>query len=513
MSSNDENKRIAKNTIWLYLRHVLSVIITLYTSRMILQELGVVDYGVYNAVAGIVLLLAFINGGMVSASQRYITVELQKNNKSRLRLVFSTSLHIHLIVSGILLLLAETIGLWFLCHKMNIPIERQFAAFCVYQFSVAVCVISVMSVPYNACIIAHEHMGAFAYISLVEVILKFFSACIIVFFPWDKLIVYGLLMLVVQLIIRCSFVLFCKRKYENLCCGIRPDFALMKEMLGFSGWSFFGNFASVLYTQGVNILLNIFFGPTANAARGIAVQIQSVLYQFVSNLQMAVNPQTTKSYVSGDLYRMHGLMSLSARVSCMLLLYLILPFFLEIDYILRLWLGEFPSDSVLFCRLSLLIPVVSSLSNPFVVANQATGRVRNYQVVVGCILLSIVPICYIFLRGGFDAYIVFVVHFVIEGIAFIARVYMVTNSIKLNPIKFFCSVCFPLILVIICSLPLTLVSHCFIAPGVCRFIVVFFASAFSISISSYIFALSSEEKLYVFSYVKKWYSSKRKMIY
>lgn len=306
--TSDNNKRIAKNTLFLYFRMLLMMGISLYTSRVVLKTLGVEDYGIYNVVGGIVAMFGFINGSMSSATQRYITFALGKGDKKRLQTVFCTTLQIHVLIAGIIVLLGETIGLWFLYSKMQIPIDRMNAAFWVLQASIIDSAIKVISVPYNADIVAHEKMSAFAYISILEAVLKLAIVYVLVVFVFDKLILYAFLLLTVQILIRFCYSSYCNKHFEETKYRHIWDKALLKEMIGFAGWSMFGNLAAVLFGQGLNMLLNVFFGPVVNAARGIAVQVQIAIQQFVGNFQMALNPQITKTYATHKFESMHRLM-------------------------------------------------------------------------------------------------------------------------------------------------------------------------------------------------------------
>ena len=417
MSDNTENnKRIAKNTLLLYARMLLMMLVSLFTSRVILQVLGIEDYGVYNVVGGIVSMFAFINGGMVAATQRYITFELGSGNKERLQRVFSTSLQIHAMISILIVILGETVGLWFLQEKLVIPEDRMIAAMWVYQCSIIVCVLNIMSIPYNADIVAHEKMSAFAMISVVEVVLKLLVVYLLMLFPFDKLIVYAILLLAVQFSIRLVYAAYCKRHFEESSYIHRWNSDLIKEMLGFAGWSFWGSLAVILYTQGIIMMLNVFFGHIVNAARGIAIQVQSAVLQFVMNFQMALNPQITKSYAAGNLDQMHSLMFRSARFSFLLLFFIALPVLLETNFLLTLWLKTVPDHTVIFAQIMLCISLVYTTANPCIIANQATGKVKVYQAVVGGILLAILPISYIVLKMGAPAYSVFIVHFCVESV-------------------------------------------------------------------------------------------------
>lgn len=304
------------------------------------------------------------------------------------------------MIALLIVVLGETVGLWFLKEKLVIPDSRMDAAMWVYQCSIVTAVVTIMSVPYNADIIAHEKMSAFAYISVLEIILKLAIVYLLVIMPFDKLKVYTVLVLVVGLLIRYTYTRYCHKHFEESHYIHHIDKPLLKEMSSFAGWSFWGNFAGVLYTQGLNIMLNIFLGTVVNAARGIAMQVQSVIQQFVTNFQMALNPQITKTYASGELHKMHSLMFRSARFSFMLLFFLSLPIILETNYILTLWLGAVPENTVIFARIIIAISLIYTTANPCIIANQATGKVKVYQAVVGGLLLLILPISYFVLRLG-----------------------------------------------------------------------------------------------------------------
>ncbi|MEE1288394.1 MAG: lipopolysaccharide biosynthesis protein, partial [Bacteroidaceae bacterium] len=421
MNESSNNKRIAKNTLLLYVRMLFGMLVSLYTSRVILQTLGVEDYGVYNVVGGVITMFTFLNSAMSSATSRYITFEIGKGNMERLKKVFSTALQIHAIIALLIVILGETVGLWFLMNELVIPDGRMDAAMWVYQCSIISCVVTIMSVPYNADIIAHEKMSAFAYISVLEIILKLLIVYLLVVLPFDKLKVYAVLVLMVGLLIRYIYTRYCHKHFEESHYIHRIDKSLLKEMSSFAGWSFWGNLAGILYSQGLNMMLNIFFGPVVNAARGIATQIQHVVTQFVTNFQMALNPQITKTYASGGLDKMHSLMFRSARFSFMLLFFLSLPIMLETNYIFTLWLGIVPENTVIFARIIIAISLIYTIANPCVIANQATGKVKVYQAVVGGLLLLILPISYIVLKMGAPAYSVFIVHFCVESVAQFAR--------------------------------------------------------------------------------------------
>ncbi|HBH08748.1 MAG TPA: hypothetical protein DDX40_05030 [Rikenellaceae bacterium] len=491
------NQRIAKNTLVLYVRMFLMMAVSLFTSRIILQVLGVEDFGVYNVVGGIISMFAFINGGMVSATQRYITFEIGTGNKAKLRSVFSTSLQIHAAIALLVVALGETVGLWFLLEKMVIPEGRMTAAVWVYQCSIIASVVNIMSIPYNADIVAHEKMSAFAYISIVEVILKLLIVYLLMFSPCDKLIVYAVLILLVQLSIRFIYAGYCKRHFEESSYRNSFDKPLLREMAGFAGWSFWGNLAGILYTQGLNILLNVFFGPVVNAARGIAVQVQSAVQQFVTNFQMALNPQITKSYAIGELDQMHSLMFRSARFSFFLLFFITLPVLLETDFLLGVWLKDVPENAVVFTRIMICISLIYTTASPCVIANQATGKVKVYQIVVGGILLMILPISYIVLKLGAPPYSVFIVHFCVESIAQCARMLMLRNLIGLPMGQYMKNIYLPVAATVAVSVILPVFVHNQFDVGWLRFVVVGFTCVLSVGFSVFALGLSKHERSFL----------------
>lgn len=495
--SSDNNKRIAKNTLLLYVRMLFIMAISLFTSRVILNTLGVEDYGIYNVVGGVVAMFGFINGSMSSATQRYITFALGKEDKNRLQKVFSTTLQIHTLIAGIIVLLGETIGLWFLYNIIQIPADRMDAAFWILQCSIMSTVIMIISVPYNADIIAHEKISAFAYISILEVILKLAIVYMLVVFPFDKLILFAFLMLAVQLLIRFCYSIYCNRhfeetKYKHVC-----DKDLFKEMIEFAGWSMFGNLSAVLYGQGLNILLNVFFGPVVNAARAVALQVQNAIQGFVGNFQMAINPQITKTYARGDMSDMHKLMFRSARFSFFLLFFLSLPVLFETNFILTIWLKTVPENTVTFLRITICTSLIYSLANPLIIANQATGKVKKYQAVCGTILLLILPISYVCLLLGCPAYTVFIVHFIIESVTQVARMIMLRPLIGIRLRDYFQHIYAKVLLVVAVSVFLPSLAYFNMEDNILRFLSVGTLCVISVSASAYILGLSSNERALV----------------
>lgn len=495
--SSDNNKRIAKNTLLLYFRMLFMMVVSLYTSRVILNTLGVEDYGINNVVGGVVTMLAFINNAMSSATQRYITFELGKQNRVRLNHIFSTALQIHGLISLLIFILGETIGLWFFYEKLVIPIDRMNAAMWVYQCSIVSAVVGIMSVPYNADIVAHEKMSAFAYISVLETILKLVIVYLLVISPFDKLKTYSILFLCVGLLIRYIYGRYCTKHFEEAKYRHTFDIPLLKEMIGFAGWSFFGNFAAVLQSQGVNMMLNIFFGPVVNAARGVAVQVQGVVQQFVTNFQMALNPQITKNYATNNLKEMHILMFRSARFSFFLLFFLCLPVIFEADCILQIWLGIVPKNTVVFLRIILCTSLIYTIANPMIIANQATGKVKRYQAICGTIMLMILPVSYIFLKMGMHAYVVFIVHFCMEAFCQVARMLLLRNLIQLSIKQYLLHIYKPIFLVVALSVVIPYIVYSNMDSCFLRLVFVGMACVISVGAMSFFFGLEKSERQFL----------------
>ncbi len=495
---SENNRRIAKNTIFLYIRMIITMLVSLYTSRIVLDVLGVDDFGIYNVVGGIVSMFAFINGAMTGVTQRFINFALGSKDTKYLSSVFSTSIQIHFLIACIIFLLAESVGLWFLNAKMNIPSDRILAGHFVYQCSILSSLVLIMSVPYNALIVAHEQMSAFAYISVLEVSLKLLVAIALIYWPKDKLMLYALLLLFIQILVRIIYSRYCYKHFKESKYIKNFDKSLFKEMLSFAGWNLWGGFSVVAFTQGLNILLNLFFSPAVNAARAVAVQIQNAVQQFATNLQMAMNPQITKSYAQGDLTYMHSLIFRSAKFTFVLLIMISLPVMLETEFLLNLWLKSVPDYTSIFLRLILCITIVDAVANPLMVGAQASGRIKVYQSVVGSVQLLILPVSYIYLKLGYAPYVVFIVHLVIAILAFIIRLFIVRPLIDLSIKEFFIKVIFKcfVLLIFSSSIPLLMRSILYI-PNLLNFFIVCVVSVLSVLLFSYLFALDKTERLFL----------------
>lgn len=458
MSDNtSNNKRIAKNTIVLYIRMLFLMFINLYTSRVVLNALGVEDYGIYNAVGGFVSMFAVVTSSLSAAISRFITFELGRNNKERTTNIFSTSVIIQFIIASIIIVLAMTVGLWFLNTKMVIPTERMVAANWVFILSIITFTVNLISIPYNACIIAHERMKAFAYIGIFDAIGKLVIALAIALSPIDNLIFYAILMCAISIITRFIYGWYCKRNFEECNFKFLFEKKLIKEIFGFASWNFIGSASGVLKDQGVNVLLNIFCGPIVNAARGIALQVSSAVTAFSQNISTAINPQITKSYASGRIDYATSLVCNGARFSFFMLILISTPLFVETQTILTIWLKIVPEHLIIFTRLILANAIIDSLSHGMVTLMLATGRIRNYQIIVGSFVLLNFPLSYIFLELEFEPEYVFAVSILISICCLFLRMIMLKRIIGFPIKKFIKSVIIPAIFVTILSLAIPII--------------------------------------------------------
>ena len=455
MSNNQlNNKRIAKNTLLLYFRMLLLMAVSLYTSRVILHSLGVVDYGIYNVVGGVVAMFSLLSGSLSSSIIRFINVELGKGDIAKLTKVFSTAINIQVGLGLVVLVVAETIGLWFLNVKMIIPEDRLVAANCCYQLSLLTFFINLISVPYNASIVAHEKMSAFAYISIFEAVAKLVISFMILWNPLDRLIYYAVLLAIVAVSVRFLYGSYCSRNFVECRYSLIFDKKLIKEMYGFAGWNFIGSSAAVLRDQGGNVIINLFCGPTVNAARAIAVQVNNAVTGFISNFQMALNPQIMKNYANGNKDYMFQLVFQGTRLCYFILFILSLPIIVNTEYILGIWLGDYPEHSVIFVQLILIYSLSESLAGPLVTTMLATGKIRNYQLLVGGLQMLNLPIAYICLRCGMPPESVTIVAIILSVFCEAARLIMLRGMIGLPISAFLTQVYFKVILVtLIASIP------------------------------------------------------------
>ena len=498
------NRLIVKNSIYLYARTIVTLLISLYTSRVFLRVLGVVDLGIYNVVGGVVIMLSFSNTMMAAGTQRFLSYEIGKdNNPSHLQRLFSMLVFIHILVALILLLFAETMGLWFFHNKLVIPEDRQTAAMWAYQFSVVSAVINISQVPYNASIIAHEKMDAFAYIAIFQTIAKLFVIYVAMIVDYDKLIIVSLLNLIVIIIITFIYRFYCRKKFEECVIKFHWDTALFKTLVSYSGWNFFGSISNVIADQGINILCNLFFGPTINASRAIAIQVKSALTSFVSNFQTAFNPQIIKSYAGDNYSNMKFLIEISAKYSFLLLALFAFPILLETRCILRLWLDTIPSYAVEFCQLILVNACIDCLSGPLITAIQATGKIKIYQLTVSTILILTFPVSYIILFLYQIPESPYYVSIFASCVLLMIRIFLVDKEVRISLWTSYKIILYHLFLSLLPSIIFAIIIDVIMEDGIYRFLTNVIVSIVCLIISTYVLGMSKAERKYVKKYVKK----------
>ena len=498
VTTSANNKRIAKNTLLLYFRMLLMMFIGLYTSRVILDKLGEVDFGIYNVVGGFVTMFSLISGAMTTATQRFLSFEIGKGENGDVKGIFSTMLMIHILLALVIVFIGETLGSWFLNNYMNFPPNRYEAANWVFQFSLLVFVLNVINVPYNGALIAYERMSAFAYFSIIDAVLKLAICYVIVITPFDRLIVYAALMALVQIALIAAYYLYCRKKFSE--CRFTGKFNRKygKEVTSFVGWNLIGSLAGVAKEQGVNVVLNMFFGPAVNAARGIAYQVLGKINGFVSNFQMAMNPQIIKNYAAGDREDMYKLVFRGAKVSYILLLTLSLPVAVEAPLVLGIWLKEVPDYTAIFLRLTILTALLNTLSNPLIISMHASGKVRDYQIVVGSISLLTLPIVYVAFKLGAEPYYAMVIAFAVEFVCHIARLYMLVRSIGFPMLKYLRNVTLMVFIITLLSLIFPLIAYSLIENEVIRFFSVCIISIISTVFFGFYIAFSKNERVKIF---------------
>ena len=509
---NENNKRIAKNTIMLYFRMILLLLVSLYSARVVLKTLGIEDYGIYNVVGGFVTMFGFLNATLSTSTQRYLNVEIGKGCIDNTKKIFSNALLLHFILVGIVLLIAETIGLWFVKEKLVISPYRENAALWVYQFSVIAICVQIIQLPFMSTIIAHERMNIYAYVSIYEALAKLGIVFLVQVIAADRLIIYGLLFLAVQVSVALIYNIYCQSKFQEARFRFGYDKELFKDMLGFSGWNVIGNLASVGNSQGMNILLNIFFGAAVNAARGVAFQVHSLFQQLINSFQLAVKPQVIKYYAQGQTEEMTKLVFNSAKISAFLVMVLSIPTILEIRPLLSLWLGEYPDYAPVFVQIILFRALITSMTGNIVMVVHASGYLKNVGIFAGGTLLLALPISYLLLRMGCSPVIPFVVNiFAALGEAYF-ELYWMKRYINFPKATFYKKVYVPVFLIYSVSFSLSFLFHHFI-NGANVYIQMMLVGLFSVLLSSllvYIFGLTAEMRKKVISFVCRKYETHKK---
>lgn len=489
------NKRIANNTILLSIRMVLVLILGLYTTRVTLSALGVEDYGIYNVVGGFVSMFTFLNISMSNGIQRYFNYELGRNGVEGARKVYITSIVIQLLVIIIILILTETLGLWYLHNKLVVPDDRLIAARCVYQISIFSFVLIVLQSPFNAAIMAHERMNFYAFISILDAILKLVIVLLIPYANCDLLILYSVLIAMISLMNLILAVVYSIRNFEEISFAPLFDKDLFKSMLSFSGWNIFGTFSNMMREQGINLILNLFFGPIVNAARGIAYQVTSGLQGFVLNLSTAIRPQLVQSYAKGNYSRTINLMFSLSKVSVCVFYIIAYPIILEINYVLNLWLdAKVPDNTSTFIIIVILITFVNNLNSAVSAVVHATGRMKAYQLIGSTINLLSIPFAYFVLKMGFEASSVFWVSFVFTLLMQFASLLVLRTIVSFTLKEYAKNVLLPFILLVLGSFIFPLIPYSCMSAGFLRFLVVLLVGLLSSCIVFYFVGLNYKEK-------------------
>lgn len=493
------SKRIAKNTVFLYIRTFVILLVSLYTSRVVLKALGIDDYGIYNVVGGFVAMFSLISGALSNAISRYITFELGRGDQRRLTEVFATSVTVQIIMALAIVIIGEIIGIWFLNVKMNIPHERMMAANWVFHCSVLTFAINIISIPYNACIVAHERMNAFAYVSVLEATLKLASVFLLYIIGFDRLIVYAILLVIVAATIRLIYGLYCRYNFEECHFRFTLNRKLIVEMTSLAGWNLLGSGATVLNSHGINIILNLFFGVRVNAARGLANQVNNAVLEFINSFTTAVKPQITKSYAQDQKDASFRLVLVSSKCSFFLTLLFATPLIAETPFILKIWLGEVPDYTTTFVRLALINSLIGVLTNPVYTLVLATGDIRKYQIVIGSLSLSVFFISYFCYRFGMPPETQYYVKIVITSMILYARVRIASGLTGFSVRDFYKGVVSKSTLVaIIVAMITTLLVFAFPAAKFHNVIIVILFSIVSTILTVLLLGFDTNERKYIF---------------
>ena len=494
MPNSANNKRIARNTLMLYFRTLLTMIVTLYTSRVVLSALGFVDYGLYNVVAGSIAIFSFINNAMGTATSRFMSFELGRKDTNNLSKVFCTSFNIHAGLAIIIVVFSEIIGLYIVNNVLTIPPERLFACNVIYQYVVVITVLSITQVPLNAMIMSHERMNVYAYTGIVEAVFKLAVAYLISISTFDKLITLGTLNLIISGGMYLFYHIYCNRTFDAYNIGFRIDKKVFKEMTGFSIWNLLGSLANMLKNQGINILINLFFGPIVNTANAIAYQVNSAIVNFSNNFTTAINPQIIKSYAANEKVQMKNLIFRGSKFSFFLLMIVITPILFETDIILKLWLNHVPQYATELTRLVLLVALIESFVIPISVGVQATGIIKYYQICISTIYILSFPITYVLYQSGASPTAALKILIILALINIPVRLYFLEKYVNISINEFFSNVLFVSVFVFLASIILPLFFYHFLDSGLFRLFLVIFSSIFSSIFFIYTLGLTKQEK-------------------
>lgn len=499
-----DNSRLTKNTILLYIRMLVVMAISLYTSRIVLKNLGISDYGLYNVVGSIAAMFTFLNTAMNSSTQRYLSLAVGRNDAQQLHKIFNVSIVIHAIIGIVIVLACEIFGSWFIYHKMVIPEGREMAVFWTFQLSLLAAFLSIIMVPYDALVISRERMSTFAYISIFDVFFKLFVAFIISVVSFDRLVFYSLLIVLSQFVVALIYSSYCKRHFEECSFKFYRFDSLYKEMTVFASWGLLGHISYIINTAAQNMMLNVFFSPVINAARGVALSVSNAVGNFSFNFQTAVSPQITKSYAVGDNDRLFALIYNSSRFSLYLLWLFSLPIMLCMKEILDLWLVEVPDYTMVFLGLVLIFNLIESGANPLNMAIRAKGKIKYPELIGGIILIMNFPLSYLALSLGYGPQSVFVIMIICGMVCQINRIYFANKYLQMSISDYLIKVITHPLLVLAVSaiIPILFSLNCHIEPSILYVLSVSIISILSILVTVYCIGLSKVEKVYMVNTIK-----------
>lgn len=503
MEKSIDSKRLAQNTLFLYVRLLFTMLVTLYTSRVILRVLGVEDFGIYNVIGGMVAMFSILSGSLTTSVSRHLTFELGRGDRDMLKKKFIMSVNVQVFISVICIVLAEIIGTWYLNTYMNLPPERMSAAHWVLQFSIFTFGINLLSVPYSASILSHEHIKSYAYIGILDVCLKLAIALVLEYSPIDKLVCYSSLLFSLALITQGIYIVYCRLNFTECRYNLFFDKKIAKELLGFAGWGFIGASSGILRSHGVNLLLNIFFGPTVNAARGIANQVNSAVNGFVGNFMTALTPQITKAYAQNDFNYLLNCIYKGSKFSFFLIYILSLPILIKTEWVLKTWLGYVPETSVAFVRLMLIFSIIDTLSRPMINANNATGDIKFYQITVGSLNLSVLPLSFVALKLGAEPEITVAISVVISLIGIVPRIYFNKKHFPISYKTYFIEVIKPTFLVSVLGAVVPVISSYNIGNDYLSFLIICVISLLCSSATIWVMGCNKEERDYAICFVRR----------
>lgn len=498
-----DNKKIAKNTIFLYGRLLFTMAISLYSSRLILDILGVTDFGIYNVVGGVVGIMSLLSAAFSNSAQRFISYRLGENNFQKLHITFLTILNIHFLFVILIIVFGETIGLWFINTKLVIPVERLTAANIVYQCSLLTVVIDLISIPYIALIMSHERLNFYAIIGILESILKLGGIILLYSLSYDSLSLYSLLLFLIAIIIRIIYGIYSKRNFEESKYKLLIDKIVFKEIWGYVSWAYLGNFAGILKEQGLNVIINIFFGVTVNAARAVSMQVYNAINGLSGNILTAINPQIVKSYAVGNISRSQSLTSSGTRYSIYLLTLISMPILIETSFLLHFWLTEVPGKSVIFVQLIIALCFSRVIQHPTAMLYLAVGKIKMAQIWSSIIVVVSIIACYFLFKLGFSPESSIWISIISETINFIVLLYLLNKEMPFNIFNFLKETFFRVSLVLIFSCILPLLLHNNFQEGLLRFLLVSFSSFFSTVCLVFFIGITKEERSIIRNYIWK----------